>query len=116
MFVVNFKEREELPVELPGSKNATMRWLVGKQDGARTYAMRFFEIKPGGIIPLHTHPEKHETFILEGEAKLLGSEGDAVAKKGDVVFVPPNQPHGYENTHGSKVFRSIDVIPLLKKD
>ena len=116
MFVVNFKERDEVPVELSGSKNVTMRWLVGKQTGAKTYAMRYFEMKPGGIIPLHSHHEEHEIFILEGEAKVLGGEDGAVAKKDDVVFVPPDQPHGYDNTHGSEAFRFICVIPLLEKD
>ena len=78
--------------------------------------MRYFEMKPGGIIPLHSHHEEHEIFILEGEAKVLGGEDGAVAKKDDVVFVPPDQPHGYDNTHGSKAFRFICVIPLLEKD
>ena len=116
MFVVNFKEREETPVELSGSKNVTMRWLVGKQTGAKTYAMRYFEIKPGGIVPVHAHPEEHEIFILEGEAEVLGGEEGAVAKKDDVVFVPSNLPHGYDNTNGAKSFRFICVIPLLEKE
>ena len=115
MFVGNFKERDEVPVELAGSKNVTMRWLIGKQTGAKTYAMRYFEIKPGGIVPLHSHPEEHEIFILEGEAKVLGGEQDAMAKKDDVVFVPSNLPHGYDNTSGVKSFRFICVIPLLEK-
>jgi quercetin dioxygenase-like cupin family protein len=116
MFVVNFREREETPVELAGSKDVTVRWLVGKQTGARTYAMRYFEIKPGGIVPVHKHPEEHEIFVLEGEAEVLGGEEGAVAKKDDVVFVPPNLPHGYDNTNGAKSFRFICVIPLLEKE
>jgi len=116
VYVVNFKEREEVSVDLAGSKGVLMRWLVGKRTGARTYAMRHFEIKPGGIIPLHSHPEEHEIFILDGEAKVLGDADGMVAKKDDVVFVPPDQPHGYDNTTGTKSFRFICVIPLLDQE
>ncbi len=75
--------------------------------------MRHFDIRPGGIIPLHSHPEEHEIFVLEGEAKVLGDIEGLVAKKDDVIFVPSNLPHGYDNTEGSKSFRFICVIPLL---
>ena len=116
MYVINYKEREETAVELAGSKNMTVRWLIGRYTGASTYAMRHFEIKPGGIFPLHTHEEEHENFVLEGEAKVLGELEGTVAKKDDVVFVPSNLPHGYDNTEGTKSFRFICVIPLLNKE
>jgi quercetin dioxygenase-like cupin family protein len=115
MFVVNFKEREVTDVDLAGSKNATMRWLIGKRSGALHYAMRLFEIAPGGIVPLHSHEEEHEIFVLNGEAKLIG-DLEEYAKKDDVVFVPPNEPHGYDNTEGTEIFRFICVIPLLNRD
>ena len=116
MYVINFKEKEENPVDFTGSKNVTVRWLVGRQSGAKTYAMRHFDIRPGGIIPLHSHPEEHEIFVLEGEAKILGDIEGLVAKKDDVIFVPSNLPHGYDNTKGSKSFRFICVIPLLNNE
>ncbi|MHA2043175.1 MAG: cupin domain-containing protein [Candidatus Thorarchaeota archaeon] len=116
MYAINYKEREETPVEVAGAKNMTVRWLIGRNTGAKTYAMRHFEIKPGGIIPLHTHDEEHEIFVLEGEAKLLGDLEGSVAKKDDVVFVPSNLPHGYDNTKGKKSFRFICVIPLLNSE
>ncbi|MFW9834744.1 MAG: cupin domain-containing protein [Candidatus Thorarchaeota archaeon] len=116
MYVVNFKEREETPVEMAESKDVYMRWLVGRRTGAKTYAMRHFEIKPGGIIPLHSHAEEHEIFVLEGEAKLIGREETVVAKKDDVVYVPSDELHGYDNTNGTKSFRFICVIPLLNRE
>ncbi|KXH74181.1 MAG: hypothetical protein AM326_10070 [Candidatus Thorarchaeota archaeon SMTZ-45] len=116
MYVINYKEREETYVELAGSKNVMMRWLVGRRTGAKTYAMRHFEVKPGGIIPLHSHHEEHEIFVLEGEAKVLGDVEGLIAKKDDVVYVPSDLPHGYDNTKGTKPFRFICVIPLLEKE
>ncbi|MFW9808605.1 MAG: cupin domain-containing protein [Candidatus Thorarchaeota archaeon] len=116
MYVINYKEREETPVDFAGSKNVFVRWLIGRNTGAKTYAMRRFEIKPGGIIPLHSHEEEHEIFVLDGEAKVLGAEEGAVAKKDDVVFVESNLPHGYDNTEGKKSFCFICIIPLLHKE
>jgi quercetin dioxygenase-like cupin family protein len=94
MYIVDYHERDVLDVDLKGSKNVTVRWLIGKRSGALNYAMRLFEIAPGGIVPLHDHDEEHEI----------------------VVFVPPNEPHGYDNTDGTEVFRFICVIPLLEKE
>ncbi|MGY5871360.1 MAG: cupin domain-containing protein [Candidatus Thorarchaeota archaeon] len=112
MYVVNYKKRELKDVEMAGSQKVTVRWLVGRQTGANTYAMRLFEIAPGGIVPLHTHQEEHQIFVLKGEAKLIG-DLEGYAKKDDAVFVPSMEPHGYDNTEGTEVFRFICVIPLL---
>ncbi|MHA2210657.1 MAG: cupin domain-containing protein, partial [Candidatus Thorarchaeota archaeon] len=102
-----------IEVSLPGAIKTTMRWLIGKRTGANTYAMRYFEMQPGGIIPIHTHDEEHEIFILNGEAKVLGDCDKDVARKDDVVFIPADHPHGYDNTDGKEVFSFICVIPLL---
>jgi len=115
MYVVNYKKRELKDVEMAGSQKVTMRWLVGRQTGAKTYAMRIFEIAPGGIIPLHHHLEEHEIFVLNGKAKIIGDLG-GIAKKDDVIFVPSNEPHGYDNTEGKDIFRFICVIPLLNDE
>lgn len=113
MYVINFEEREEEEVQLAGCKGVTMRWLVGRRTGAKTYAMRYFHIKPGGIIPVHSHPEEHEIFVLEGKAKVLGDLEGTIAQADDVVYIESDAPHGYDNTEGVKPFRFICVIPLL---
>jgi quercetin dioxygenase-like cupin family protein len=115
MYVVNYRERELKDVEMAGTQKTTVRWLIGRHSGAKTYAMRRFEIAPGGIIPLHSHPEEHEIYVLSGTAKLIG-DTEGIAKKDDVVFVPSNEPHGYDNTEGTESFCFICVIPLLNGD
>lgn len=115
MYSVNYKERNEEEVTLAGATKTTVRWLIGNRTGARTYAMRLFTMLPGGLVPRHSHLEEHEIFILQGEAKLLGEGQESVVKKDDVVFIPPNEEHGYDNTEGKENFRFICVIPLLEK-
>lgn len=116
MYVVNYLEREQEEVSLAGAEKTTVRWLIGRRTGAKTYAMRLFEIAPGGIIPLHQHDEEHEIFVLSGRAKVLGLPDELYAKKDDAVFIPSNEEHGYDNTDGEEPFRFICVIPLLTQE
>ncbi len=115
MYVINYEEREETEVDKPGVEKTTVRWLIGRRSGAKTYAMRVFTMAPGGIIPLHTHTEEHEIFILQGQAKLLSEEEGKIARKNDVVFIPQDMPHGFDNRDSNEEFKFICVIPLLEK-
>ncbi len=112
MWVADYKDREEIDVTLEGTKGAKMRWLIDKSVGAQRYAMRLFEIQPGGEIPLHHHPEEHEIFVLEGDAEVFNDVEVHYVTAGNILYVPPNEPHGYKNV-GNKPFRFICVIPYL---
>ena len=97
------------------SKGATIRWLITEKDGALTYTMRRFDIKKGGKIGLHGHPEEHEIYVLSGKARVFDDKGfQTVAGPGDVLFVSPHEKHGYENS-GEETFTFLCIIPILKK-
>lgn len=119
MLKKHYEEVENKPaVLMDGSpvKNVYIRWLVDKNDGARNFAMRRIEIKPGGKVPLHRHPEDHEIFILQGKGKLINGEGqEELANEGDVFYIPPSEKHAMENL-GENDFAFICVIPYLKKE
>jgi len=72
------KHSSEVPEEtssLKGTKGCTLRWLIAEKDGAEHYAMRLFELKPGGLIPVHSHDDtEHEIYILKGTAALDDDE------------------------------------------
>ncbi|MHA1209556.1 MAG: cupin domain-containing protein [Candidatus Freyarchaeota archaeon] len=115
MLKKNYRDVAEEEVTLADSSGATIRWLITEKDGAPRYAMRRFEIKPGGRIGLHSHPEEHEIYVLSGKARIFNDQGfETVAGPGDALYVPPNEKHGYENT-GDETFTFICVIPILKK-
>jgi quercetin dioxygenase-like cupin family protein len=116
MYVISSKKREVVPVAVPGAEKATFRWLVDRTNGAKTYALRLFEIEPGGIVPLHQHPEEHEIFVISGKAEVLSDSGIRAARKDDVIFIPSNIMHGIDNRKGKEVFKFICAIPLLSKD
>ncbi len=97
-------------------KNVFIRWLVDKNDGARNFAMRRIEIKPGGRIPLHDHPEDHEIFILQGKGRFFNDEGqEELANVGDVFYIPPSEKHAMENL-GENDFAFICVIPYMNEE
>ncbi len=111
------KHQNEVPAEevtMYGTTNTTIQWLVNKDEGIH-YAMRRFVMKPGAIIGKHHHPEEHEIYILQGDVEVYTDEKKVIAKQGDVLFVPPEEPHGYNNI-GDIDCIFLCIIPLLDKN
>ena len=97
-----------------GASKLKVRWLITKDIGAPNFAMRLFEMQPGGHSPLHAHDWEHEVFILEGEGTVAGKEGEKKFKPGDADFVPPNEKHQFKNT-GKKLVKFICLVPYHEK-
>ena len=38
-----------------GVEGVSIRWVISKDDGAPTFAMRVIDVQPGGNTPFHTH-------------------------------------------------------------
>lgn len=97
-------------VEMEGAAKAKVRQLLGKNVGTANFAMRMFEIEPGGHTPRHQHDYEHEIFVLEGAGDVV--EGDTVhpLKAGDVVYVHPNDIHQFRNS-GSDTMKMLCLIP-----
>ncbi len=103
-------EHEQQDVTLPGAQNVRMRMLVGPQDGAEIFHMRHFEVAPGGHTPHHAHDYEHEVLILKGRGVVTGEAGDRPCQPGDVVWMPPNEKHQFQNT-GAEPLELICLIP-----
>jgi quercetin dioxygenase-like cupin family protein len=82
----------------PASANAvTKQVLIGAADGAANFALRYFEVAPGGSSALDRHAHDHGVLILRGRGTVrLGDEQHAIAI-GDVVYVAPDETHRFEN-------------------
>ncbi|RLC92095.1 MAG: hypothetical protein DRI79_01445 [Chloroflexi bacterium] len=96
--------------EEPVGEGITIRWVIGKPQGAPNFAMRVIEFAPGAVFARHRHPYEHEIFVLEGEGMAEGPEGEIAMRPGVALYIPPDEPHGYRNT-GDGVLRFICVIP-----
>jgi quercetin dioxygenase-like cupin family protein len=97
-------------VEAEGAKDVGIRWLISKEDGAENFAMRMFELQPGGYTPLHIHPHEHEVFVIQGRGVFVYEGREYPFGSEYVIFVPPNKEHRFKNT-GNSVLRLICVIP-----
>ncbi len=93
-----------------GASGVTVRWLIDERVGAENFAMRLFEIEPGGYTPHHSHPWEHEVFILDGKGVVIGEDGERPIEGGYVVFIPPNERHQFKNNSGGKL-RFLCLIP-----
>ena len=90
-------------------EGVTLRWLVSKEDGAPTYAMRLFEMRGGAVIPEHRHPWEHEIFIVDGSVEVCVEDQCYQLEKGDFIYIPPNKSHWYRA--GERGARFICTIP-----
>jgi quercetin dioxygenase-like cupin family protein len=89
---------------------ATKQVLIGPADGAGNFALRYFEIAPGGTSAFDTHAHDHGVFVLCGHGMVrLGEEQHAIAA-GDVVYVSPNEVHQFKNP-GPEVLGFLCVVP-----
>ncbi len=107
MKVHNYLEIEAIE-DIPG---VLRRVVIGADDGAPTFVMRVFEVKPGNSTPFHSHSWEHEVFVLSGKGIVKGEAEEKSIEEGVVVFIAPNEEHCFTNT-SSDVLRFICVIPL----
>jgi oxalate decarboxylase len=82
---------------------------------ARTIAVAFNEVEPGGLRELHWHPNADEwLYFLSGQARMTVFNAVATARTfdyqaGDVGYVPKFMPHYIENT-GTTTMRFIEAF------
>ena len=110
MKIKQCRQVEQETVLMQGARGCSVRWLISDCDGASNFAMRQFELAPGGHTPQHSHPYEHEVYILEGEGVVLEGDTEHTLKAGDVVYVCPDEPHQFRNPHASP-FRFLCLVP-----
>ena len=110
MKVNSYAEVEEKIVDMPGASGCTVRHLVSESDGAPNFAMRRFEIAPGGYTPRHSHPYEHEVYVLEGDGVVYEGDEQHAITAGDVIFVTPGDVHQFRNT-GQVPMKFLCMVP-----
>jgi quercetin dioxygenase-like cupin family protein len=68
-------------------------------------------VRPGGVIPLHSHPDPEIIYILEGSIEVFQSEGPdagwSTVSAGQTVSIPGKTKHALRNV------TSLPVITVL---
>ncbi len=112
--VTHLRQVPQEKVELKGTKDAYIQWLISDKDGAPNFAMRRFVVKAGGYTPYHHHPYEHEVLVLSGRGQVIIGDKNYEVSEGFVVFVPPDVMHQFRNI-GESDLEFICVIPLQKQ-
>lgn len=111
MKIVHCDDVRPAPVCAEGASGTAVRWLIAKEDGAPTFAMRLFELEKGGTTPRHRHAWEHEVFVLEGSGTVWREGKHVPIGPGTAVFVPPQEEHRFTNT-GSGRLRFLCLVPV----
>ncbi len=97
----------DLPAQVvKAGKDTNMQVLLQGPE----FTMRRLIMRPGGSMPLHTNSVEHEQFVLAGEAHITINNEEFDVRTGDVVFIPAEARHSYQNT-GQDDFIFLCLVP-----
>jgi len=101
-----------MPVVMTGDavNAASMKKLVGAEEGWDSHVMRVVELGEDGFSPKHTHPWPHINYIIEGEGVLFLNGKENPIKAGSFAYVPSDELHQFRNT-GTRPLKFICIVP-----
>ena len=93
-----------------GAVGGTKRVVIGRRDGAENFGLRYFELRPGGRTSFDRHDHDHGVYVVRGKARAMMGGRVAEIGVGDVVYIPPNETHQFENI-GDESFGFLCASP-----
>ena len=83
----------------------TVEFLTSPQDTQSDFCILRGIIPDGVYVPLHSHADTEDFFVISGELDCLRKEHEdhklVKASTGDYIHVPCNVPHAWRNVSGS---------------
>lgn len=110
MLIRNIDDVACEPVEMDGVAGTSMAVMVGRDDGAPNFALRQFEVAPGGHTPRHRHDFEHEVFVIDGSGTVLLDGVERPLRRGDVVYVPADEEHQFRAV--GEPLRFLCMVPM----
>jgi len=92
--------------EEDGWVDMQVQFLIDKaSNGSQDFLLGWTVLPPGAMHDRHRHFHVDEFWIvISGQGVMYEHEGgEKISKKGDVVFTPRNQWHGFKNTSDEDV-------------
>jgi quercetin dioxygenase-like cupin family protein len=111
--IQNIYDAQMNPVQMEGTKGASMAVMIGREHNAPHFALRSIAVEPGGHTPKHQHDYEHEVFVVSGTGEIL-LDGDLhPIKAGDTILVPANELHQFSvSDDASEPFRFLCLVPV----
>jgi len=110
MKIENVQKIAAEPVDMPGAKDCQVQLVITPRDGAPNFAMRIFQVAPGGHTPLHDHPYEHEIYVLAGRGTIWRAGQEVALEPGDVLYIPADERHQFKNVSDGP-FQFMCLIP-----
>lgn len=104
------KDIKAVQMKSPEVKGASMKALIGPEEGWDDHVLRVVRLEDQGHSPKHQHPWPHFNYILEGEGELFIEGSTTPLKPGDYAVVPPDTLHQYRST-SEEPFTFICIVP-----
>jgi quercetin dioxygenase-like cupin family protein len=101
---------EGVEVQAYNTNNATKQVLIGSDDGAQNFVIRYFTIPPHGFSSLDYHSHDHGVVIMQGQARVMLGDRFEEVGPGDVVYIPGFERHQFENLTDD-LFTFLCIIP-----
>jgi quercetin dioxygenase-like cupin family protein len=109
MIIKKKKEFDPLIIDDDESNGVAFYPVLTARDGTPNFAMRLFEIAPGGNTPKHRHDWEHEVYIISGKGSVLKDDNFFEIEKDDFVYVEPMELHQFRAGEGG--MSMICVVP-----
>lgn len=97
MLIRKIEETKSIDISEEGVIGVKEKILIGEEEEASNFIMRYFIVEPKGSIPYHSHNWEHEIFILNGKGVIRGENALYVVEPGSFIYIPPNEKHSFEN-------------------
>ncbi len=110
MLIRSIEEMSAVPVSMAGAENVGMRLLLGRNDGAPTFAMRHFTVESGGHTPKHQHNYEHGIYVVGGTGTVEVAGESRAIKAGDSLFIEPNTEHQFRADSGTPL-KFLCMVP-----
>lgn len=110
MKIIEYSAIEPTVIDTKDVRGVSGRVVIGRNDGAKNFCMRVFEIAPGGYTYKHSHDWEHEVFVHAGEGEVYNNGRWHPIKAGNVVFIPGREEHQLRN-EGRDVFVFVCLVP-----
>lgn len=75
------------------SFGATRRVLIGQDEGAEDFIIRYFTLPPGGYSALESHRHQHGVVVVQGRGRVLLGDHWSEIGVGDAIYIAPNELH-----------------------
>lgn len=96
------------------SYGSTRRILIGRDEGADDFIIRYFTLPVGGHSSLEHHRHPHGVVVVQGRGRVLLGDQWAPIGIGDAIYIEPDEVHQLQ-AEGDQPLGFICVIPAWAK-